>query len=84
MKKRKKEKYCWWAAPVIALSLVILAVAGLFVYQQIGAYGRYRDMRAKVESQTYYSGIYVDGISLAGRRSSTGRKTWSPPMPGGR
>ena len=77
VKKRKKEKYCWWAAPVIALSLVILAVAGLFVYQQIGAYGRYRDMRAKVESQTYYSGIYVDGISLAGATLEQALEHWA-------
>ncbi|HIV28379.1 MAG TPA: hypothetical protein IAA64_10425, partial [Candidatus Ornithocaccomicrobium faecavium] len=77
MKKRKKEKYCWWAAPVIALSLVVLAVAGLFVYQQIGAYGRYRDMRAKVESQTYYSGIYVDGISMAGATLEQALEHWA-------
>ena len=37
-KKKRKQKRCWWAAPVISLSLVILAVVGLFVSQQIGVY----------------------------------------------
>ena len=63
-KKRKKNRHCWWAAPVISLSVVVLVVAGLFISQQMEIYRHYRTMRDTVENPTYYAGIYLDGISL--------------------
>jgi len=65
-KNRKKAVHCWWALPVTCLMLIVLLFASIFVIHELGEYRRFQVMRNAVESGGYYSGIVVDGYSLAG------------------
>lgn len=65
-KNRKRQAHCWWALPVTCLMLIVLLFASIFVIHELGEYRRFQTMRNAVESAGYYSGIVVDGYSLAG------------------
>ncbi|MBR3928996.1 MAG: VanW family protein [Clostridia bacterium] len=65
-KSRKRRTHCWWALPVACLMLVTLLISAIFVIHEVGEYRRFQVMRSAVESGGYYTGIVVDGYSLAG------------------
>lgn len=75
-RRRMPEKHCWWALPVSCLMITILAAAAFMFIHEFGGYRRFRVMRSAVESETYYTGIVVEGYNLAGVNAKTAVDFW--------
>ena len=74
--KRKRAPHCWWALPVTCLMLIVLMASFVFVIHELGEYRRFQAMRSAVEASGYYSGIVVDGYSLAGVSKERALEHW--------
>lgn len=75
-RKKKREAHCWWALPVACLMLMLLTASFVFVVYEINEYNRFNAMRSAVEKNGYYSGIVVEGYSLAGVTRETAFDYW--------
>ncbi len=64
--RREKKRFAWWTLPVIAVCTVLLYAGYRFADAQVRIYSRFREMEQKVATDTFYPGIYVDGILLSG------------------
>ncbi len=73
---REAEKQCWWALPVSCLMITVLAIAAFLFIREFGGYRRFRVMRSAVETETYYTGIVVEGYNLAGVNAETAIDFW--------
>lgn len=61
-----KTKAEWWVGPVAAVMLIILFAMGYLATNSIGKYTEFREMRAAVSRQTFYSGITINGQDMSG------------------
>ena len=63
--RHKKARECWWAGPVSAALVIVLAVIGLYVGDRIGNYRAFLQKRALVDCATFYPGIRIDGVDVS-------------------
>ncbi len=74
---KKRAPHCWWALPVACLMLIVLLFASVFAIHELGEYRRFQAMRNAVEAGGYYSGIVVEGYSLAGVTKERAKEYWT-------
>lgn len=65
-KRRRQNSFAWWTLPIIALAAVALIGMGVYVREQIGNYDDFNAMRRRVQRDTFYDGVSIDGIPLGG------------------
>lgn len=62
---KKVKRNDWWAAPVSALMILILASVAYFGLTELKNYVNFNKMRNVVDSQRFYSGITVEGTDVS-------------------
>lgn len=62
---KKARKNDWWAAPVSALMILILASVAYFGLSELKNYMNFNRMRSIVDDQRFYSGITVEGTDVS-------------------
>lgn len=62
---KKKKKSDWWAAPVSALMILILASVAYFALAELKNYMNFTRLRNVVDSQRFYAGLTVEGTDVS-------------------
>ncbi len=65
-KSKRKNSYCWWGAPVIAFSLLIIGFAVMLGLKEYVAYAAFENRMESALKETFYEGVCVDNYELAG------------------
>lgn len=66
-RRKKKKTSSWWAWPVSIIMIAILAVIGQAALEQKENYRIFQELRYTVDDDTFYPGVKIDGVDVAGR-----------------
>lgn len=73
--QKKKRRFPWWALAVSVLCVLALVWAYQFACAQVERYEAFGEMRRKVDiGETFYPGVYVDGVNLGGMTMDEARQ----------
>ena len=65
-KKTGKTEYCWWAAPLMTLSFLIVAFVIMTGFREYIAYASFRDEVSSALNDQFYEGVCVDNYEMTG------------------
>ena len=65
-KAQRKAAPCWWAAPVIALCLVIIAFTVMLALKEYVAYAAFESKVDSALNEKFYEGVCVDNYEMTG------------------
>ena len=63
---KSKSKYCWWAAPVLTLSLLVIGFALMLALKEYVAYASFQSKVESALNETFYEGVCVDNYEMTG------------------
>ena len=66
--KRAKSPngYCWWAAPLLLLSVVVVALLGVLACREYVAYASFQTQVESALNDTFFDGVCVDNWEMTG------------------
>ena len=63
---KSKASYCWWATPVAALCLVIVAFTAMLALKEYMAYAAFEVKVHSALDESFYEGVCVDNYEMTG------------------